>query len=156
MHKPEIIVSGGQSGVDRGALDAALANGFPCGGWCPQGRQAEDGPIDTKYPLQELPGATYRDRTLQNVIDSDGTVIIYFGTISGGTLLTQQFCLEHKKAHLLIDAAQIMPAKAAGMIKKFCIKNSISILNAAGPRASQASTAYSYTKQVFTIFLSRK
>src|SRR5271165_7243365 len=70
------IVSGGETGVDRGALDAALALGFPCGGWCPADRSAEDGPIPQRYPLTPLPGIGYRRRTRQNVIDSDGTVIL--------------------------------------------------------------------------------
>ncbi|MDH3584808.1 MAG: putative molybdenum carrier protein, partial [Phycisphaerae bacterium] len=73
------IVSGGQTGADRAALDAALACGQPCGGWCPQDRAAEDGPIDPRYPLKELPGGGYRQRTHRNVIDSDGTVVLSFG-----------------------------------------------------------------------------
>jgi len=63
------IVSGGQTGVDRGALDTALDNGFPCGGWCPSGRLAEDGRIPDRYPVTELTGGSYRQRTLRNVVD---------------------------------------------------------------------------------------
>jgi hypothetical protein len=81
------IVSGGQSGVDRAALDAALALGVNAGGWCPEGRLAEDGVIPDIYPLKELPMAGYRQRTKKNVIDSDGTLIIYFGFPTGGTEL---------------------------------------------------------------------
>jgi len=83
------IVSSGQTGVDRGALDAALAAGFACGGWCPGDRRAEDGVIPQKYPMTVLPGGSYRQRTLQNVIDSDGTAILVYGSLSGGTLLTR-------------------------------------------------------------------
>ena len=67
------IISGGQTGVDRGALDAALKASISCGGWGPKGRKAEDGPIPERYPLQELPGADYLHRTRRNVVDSDGT-----------------------------------------------------------------------------------
>ena len=85
-----MIVSGGQTGVDRAALDAALAMGVEAGGWCPEGRTAEDGIIPDRYPVIGLPGAGYPERTRQNVIDSDGTLIIYFGFPAGGTELTNQ------------------------------------------------------------------
>src|SRR5450631_3978490 len=97
------IVSGGQTGVDRGALDAALAAGFPCGGWCPADRRAEDGPIPQRYPLTPLPGAGYRQRTQQNLIDSDGTAILFYGTLSGGTKLTRDSCVREKKPFVVLD-----------------------------------------------------
>jgi len=86
------IVSGGQTGVDRGALDAALEAGFPCGGWAPAGRIAEDGPIAARYPVVELAGAGYEERTLKNVLDSDGTAILYFKELEGGTRQTMVNC----------------------------------------------------------------
>src|ERR1700691_4376263 len=112
------IVSGGQTGVDRGALDAALIGGFPCGGWCPADRSAEDGEIPERYPLTPLPGAAaagtdpttrqiaeqYRARTLKNVQDSHDTVILFSGTLSGGTLLTQKFCLRENKPLIVVDS----------------------------------------------------
>jgi hypothetical protein len=107
------IISGGQTGVDRGALDAALVAGFACGGWCPADRAAEDGEIHERYPLTPLPAAVvgenspvresrqlaeqYRARTLKNVQTSDGTVILFSGSLSGGTLLTQKLCVREKK-----------------------------------------------------------
>ena len=75
------IVSGGQTGVDRGGL----ARGVSCGGWCPPGRTAEDGVIHDRYPLVELPRGDYRDRTLRNVLDSDGTAVVYCNGLEGGT-----------------------------------------------------------------------
>jgi hypothetical protein len=85
------IISGGQTGVDRAALDAAMKHGIECGGWCPAGRLDEFGKIPEQYPLQELEHGTFADRTLQNVKDSDGTAIIYFDKLRGGTAQTVEF-----------------------------------------------------------------
>jgi len=149
------IISGGQTGVDRAALDAALESGVSVGGWCPQGRKAEDGPIAEKYPLQELPDSGYKKRTLKNVQDSDATVIIYFESISGGTEKTLLYCLNEKKPYLLIDGGSITQDLASKQIKHFIDENQISLLNVAGPRASTEIRGYEYTKQVITLMLKR-
>src|SRR5688572_16678238 len=91
------IISGGQTGVDRAALDVALELGLPCGGWCPKGRKAEDGVIDPKYPLQETSTDDYPQRTEKNVQDSDATLILTRGKPDGGTALTRSLAREHKK-----------------------------------------------------------
>lgn len=134
LHK---IISGGQTGVDRGALDAALAVGFPCGGFCPADRAAEDGTIPSRYPVTPLPGAGYSERTLQNVLESDGTAILAHGAPTGGTQLTQSCCAHHAKPCLVIDAAVTTEATAAREIRRFVREREIRVLNIAGPRESQ-------------------
>ena len=140
------IISGGQTGVDRATLDAALQNGVECGGWCPEGRSAEDGIIPLPHPLSELKGADYKARIRQNVIDSDGTLF-------GGTKQTLRFCLHLKKPYLLIDATELSPEHTAKQVHQFITEGSILILNATGPRASGSALAYAYTLKVITCFL---
>ncbi len=150
------IVSGGQTGVDRAALDAAIENDVPAGGWCPEGRKAENGIIPAKYPVKELPGAGYRTRTEKNVTDSDGTLIVYFGFLSGGTEQTVLFCIKHKKPYLLIDAAEMAEIRASERIEKFIEKYKIVVFNVAGPRASGEAKAYGYTKKAINEYLEKK
>ncbi|MDF1583640.1 MAG: putative molybdenum carrier protein [Methyloprofundus sp.] len=149
------IVSGGQTGVDRAALDAAIECNIDAGGWCPSGRKAEDGRIPEHYPLIELPGADYRKRTLKNVKDSDGTVIIYFSKLSGGTKLTVDFCIKEKKPYILVVANQLSESQAAQEIIAFIAEFKIQTLNVAGPRASNQELAYPYTKDVITNILKK-
>lgn len=138
------IVSGGQTGVDRGALDAALELGFPCGGWCPPGREAEDGRIGDGYPLVELVRGGYRERTVQNVIDSDATLILHFGELEGGTEQTMLHCIRRGRPYKLIDASEVTPTRAAETAKKFVEAGQVSVLNVAGPRASRQAMAHRY------------
>ncbi len=129
------IVSGGQTGVDRGALDAALSINFPCGGWCPKGRHAEDGPIDDGYPLKEAPSSDYKERTYLNARDSDGTLIICHGSPSGGTGLTIRYAEELNKPYFIYDLdSSCQLSKLTNWLKE----NQIETLNVAGPRASKA------------------
>ena len=145
------IVSGAQTGVDRAALDAAMDAGIAAGGWCPEGRKAEDGVIPGKYPVEVLPGAGYKQRTRKNVIDSDATLIIYFGYLSGGTEQTLAICMREKKPYLLVDARELSIERVAERIKEFINHKEISTLNVAGPRASDEKEAYAYTKRALTI-----
>lgn len=147
------IISGGQTGVDRTALDAALEMNVPCGGWCPAERLAEDGRIASHYPLTELADADYALRTEQNVIDSDGTVIIYFGKLFAGTKHTLDCCQKHRKPYLLLDEEHVNIEQAANSIQAFVNTHTISTLNVAGPRASDACRAYRYTLRIMNAFL---
>lgn len=142
------IISGGQTGVDRGALNASLAMGVPCGGWCPKNREAEDGTIDECYPLTPLDGG-YHKRTRQNVIDSDATVLIYHTQIrlGSGTELTLKTCITQKKPYLLIDMAISSPDVAGGQIADFVKRHDISLLNFGGSRGSLVPTIENFTEQ---------
>jgi Circularly permutated YpsA SLOG family len=128
------VLSGGQTGVDRAALDAARAVGLPCGGWCPRGRLAEDGPIDSGYPLDETPSADYAQRTEWNVRDSDGTLVVVRGRATGGTALTIALARRHGKPVLVVDLTRdVSPDQAHRWIET----GAIGVLNVAGPRESQ-------------------
>jgi hypothetical protein len=147
------IISGGQTGVDRAALDVALEHGIKCGGWCPAGRVDELGKIPDKYPVHELPAGGFAERTLQNVKDSDGTVVIYPGELRGGTEQTVHFCVELGQPYQLIDASKVAARDAATSIADFVRENSIGVLNVAGPRQSEWPEGYGYTSRVLDIFL---
>ena len=149
------IVSGGQTGVDQGALAGALAVGSECGGWCPEGRRSEEGPIPPEYPVAELPGAGYRERTLRNVLDSDGTAIIFDGDLEGGTRLTWVFCERHGRPSVLLDASALSPGQAADALVDFATANGLDVLNVAGPRASKWPGAFDYAMKLVAAALGR-
>ena len=127
------VVSGAQTGVDRAALDAALALGIPCAGWCPQGRLAEDGAVDERYPLQETPSRAYEQRTEWNVRDSDGTLILKQGLLTGCTAKTVEFARHQSKPCLIVDLADSPDPQA---VRAWISANRVRTLNVAGPRES--------------------
>jgi len=147
------IISGGQTGVDRAALDVALKHGIESGGWCPTGRLDEIGRIPDRYPVEELEDGGFIERTLQNIKDSDGTVIIYPGKLSGGTEQTLHFCVEQRRPHELIDASNVSTQKAAQLIADFVRENKIDILNVAGPRESEWPEGYDCAYRTLDSFL---
>lgn len=127
------IVSGGQTGVDRAALEVALELGIEHGGWCPRGRLAEDGPIPLQFNLVETASPLYHVRTERNVIDSDGTLIVHCGKLTGGTLLTRRLASAHRRPHWEFDLdGRLMPAT----ILSWLTNERIAVLNVAGPRES--------------------
>lgn len=149
------IISGGQTGVDRGALDAALDLGVECGGWCPAGRLAEDGIIPERYPVIELEDGGYAERTAQNVMDSDGTLIISNDEPMGGTRETIERCIEKGKPYLIIKYRETSTPEAKGKALKFLQNRYIRRLNVAGPRASQWPEGHALTYQIMSAILRR-
>jgi len=127
------IVSGGQTGVDRAALDAAIKLKMNYGGWCPKGRKSEDGLIPKSYLLQETPSDDYSQRTEWNVRDSDGTLILTWGEATGGTKLTWDLAAKLKKPFFVVDFEN---EPAYRNILDWIQNRRISILNVAGPRES--------------------
>ena len=145
---PNMVVSGGQTGVDRAALDWACNHRIPHGGWCPQGRRASDGPLSVKYQLRETESAGYRQRTKLNVQDSDATLILNLGELDGGTLQTQQFAERMGKSHLVVQLDQCAPDESAGRITEWLIAGRFSTLNVAGPREEKRPGIYALTLSV--------
>jgi hypothetical protein len=150
------IISGGQTGVDRAALDVALRHGIECGGWCPAKRLDEFGKIPSHYPVQELQGGGFTERTLQNVKDSDGTVVVYPAELRGGTEHTVRFFFDLKRPHRLIDASKISAEDAAKLIGDFVRETKIGILNVAGPRRSEWPEGYDYVSRVLDAFVAHE
>lgn len=130
-----MIVSGGQTGVDRGALDAAVAAGHAHGGWCPRGRRAEDGVIPEKYRLVETPFSRYAVRTAWNVRDSDATLVLTSGPVAGGTQLTVECAQRYGRLCLIVD---LCGETDAGTVAEWIWAHGIGVLNVAGPRESDA------------------
>jgi hypothetical protein len=156
------LVSGGQTGADRAALDFAIEHGLAYDGWCPRGRRAEDGPIDQRYQLRETESAKYDQRTRLNVQDSDATVVFTIAQqASGGTGLTIRLAKQEGKP--LLHLARSFHARAgtadsvradAVRLNAFIKEHEVGRLNVAGPRASQEPTVASYVWSVFAAAIS--
>lgn len=129
------IISGGQTGVDRAALDVAIFLEIEHGGWCPLGRRAEDGKIPAIYRLKQTRSKRYSARTEKNVVDSDGTCILYRQQTKGGTELTRKLAIKHKRPLICIDLTEAKE-KEQEELHKWLNQHSIQVLNIAGPRES--------------------
>jgi len=147
------IISGGQTGADQAALDVAIKLGIQYGGSIPKGRITEKGVLDRKYKLKEMKTTNYNKRTEQNIIDSDGTLIISHGRLTGGSDYTREMALFHHRPWLHIDLNKNGAFQAAGKIKSWITENEIEVLNVAGPRASRDPAIYQATVDIIeTVF----
>jgi hypothetical protein len=146
--RPSRIISGGQTGVDRGALDAAQALGIAHGGWCPRGRLAEDGRIPDRYLLVETESPDYAVRTARNVEDSQATLILHRGPFGGGTKLTRRLARRYGRPCLLVDLEQ--PPEPS-VVLGWLAERQVEVLNVAGPRESQARGIAAQTTAYLTV-----
>jgi hypothetical protein len=142
MYKIEKIISGGQTGADRAALDFAIDHNIPYDGWLPKGRTTEDGTLSYKYHLQEMPTGDYSKRTEKNVLDSDGTVIVSNGFLTGGSAVTREYAIEHKKPWIHLDMKELPMKEAAEKMISWLTENEIKVLNVAGARAGKDPAIY--------------
>jgi hypothetical protein len=138
------IVSGGQTGADRAALDAALAAGLEVGGWCPRGRRAEDGRIAARYPLRETPERAYAARTRANVRDSDATLVLNVGALEGGTAQTVRDAVALRRPYLVVDLADAPDVESA---RRWISARAVATLNVAGPRESRRPGVYALARE---------
>lgn len=136
------IISGGQTGADRAALDAAILLNIPHGGWLPKGRKTEEGPLSQKYALREIHSGRYRDRTEKNILSADVTLIFSFGSLLGGSALTEALAIRHDRPCLHIDLEHVEIHQAANIVETWLIKRKAKIINIAGPRASSEPRIY--------------
>ena len=128
------MISGGQTGVDRSALDVALELGMPAGGWCPKGRKAEDGSLSSRYPLTETPSEQYWQRTEWNVRDSDGTLVLTRGAPAEGTAYTIEVARKSGKPCLVLDLSE---EPSESVVQAWADEHKVRVLNVAGPRESK-------------------
>ncbi len=148
------IISGGQTGVDRAALDAAVEQGVDYGGSVPRGRLAEDGPIAMRYgKLIELESEDYRARTLKNVMDADATLIFTEDKPAGGTALTVTYALEHSRPFKVIDLREVDALAAVSEVRSWIEAAGVATLNVAGPRESGSPGIYEKVKKILGVVL---
>ena len=142
------IISGGQTGADRAALDFAIKQNIPHGGWVPKGRKAEDGPLPERYQLTEMPTASYPKRSERNVMDADGTLIISHGPLTGGSATTVQMAVKHHKPCLHLDMERLTVRETSQILLSWINENKIDVLNVAGPRQSKDPRVYGITFEI--------
>lgn len=138
------VISGGQTGVDRGGLDAAKDVGIPHGGWCPKGRKAEDARIPEEYDLEEVGSFDYKVRTERNIEEADVTLVLCFGRLSGGTAYTVNVARRLGKVCHTVNLRKYPdPAQVVERLQG----EKGSVLNVAGPRESKKIGAQAITRK---------
>ena len=142
------IISGGQAGADRAALDYAIEFNIPYGGWVPKGRKTEDGTLPDKYKLQEMPTSDYSKRTEKNILAADGTLIVSYGRLTGGSALTQFLSEKRNKPFIHVDFNRVSIDEASKAVRIWLEKNQIETLNVAGPRARKDPAIYEATRRL--------
>lgn len=147
------IISGGQTGADRAALDVAIKFNIDHGGWIPKGRKTEDGPLPEMYQLMEMESDDYRDRTRQNIVDSHGTVIISRGELTGGSKLTQSYAKVAGKPNCFLNLSYTEEFEASMFLQSFISENKIGVLNVAGPRLSGQPWIYNDVKTILEVMI---
>jgi hypothetical protein len=150
------IISGGQTGADRAALDFAISHKIPYGGWVPKGRTTEDGTLPEKYILQEMPTGEYSKRTEQNILDSDGTLIVSHAHLTGGSGLMEYLAEKHGKPCVHIDLSKVATRDAALIVNIWIQRYKIKTLNVAGPRASKDPKIYQATFELLEVVFIKK
>lgn len=151
------IISGGQTGADRATLDFAIKHSIPYGGWVPKGRKTEDGTLPEKYQLLEMPTGDYSRRTEQNVLDSDGTLIVSHGMLTGGSALTEFLAEKHEKPCIHIDLNLLSMQEAARIISKWIQQHKLKVLNVAGSRGGKDPKIYEATMNLLEeVFLANE
>ncbi|THB78538.1 MAG: molybdenum cofactor carrier [Desulfobulbaceae bacterium] len=136
------IISGGQTGVDQAALDAAISSECAYGGWLPAGRKTEAGPLSTKYQMEVMGSANYADRTKKNVQDADATLIISNGPLTGGSALTERIARDLSKPCMHIDFTQFQGDHSLKQVALWLAAEDVAVLNVAGPRSSSDPGIY--------------
>lgn len=152
----ERILSGGQTGADRAALDVAIQLGIPHGGWVPRGRRTEEGPLPEKYRLQEMETDSYPARTEKNVVASDGTLIVSHGDLTGGSARTRDLAETHARPWLHMDMDAETFEGAVESVRAWIAGNRIGTLNVAGPRASEDQSIYRETHGLLVAILGER
>jgi hypothetical protein len=142
------IISGGQTGVDQAALDMAIEQGIPYGGWIPKGRKTEKGILPEKYKLQEMPTPGYRKRREMNVIDSDGTLLISHGELKDSSVLTQMLAVKHGRPWIHVDLDKATDIEAARTVVSWLDQHDVAVLNVTGPRIGKDPAIYETTMDV--------